>query len=133
MIGAIPLNVTTPAMFSINSTYDFHSKGTRSGLVIGLPSNHRLIGASVSHNLTLSLGKGYKSQSIEMKAYNDFSKFDFPIKITAKNDDDDGASESTIVIIIIVLCAIVFVFFLFYIFSIARKKKPTEERESLLT
>lgn len=94
--------------------------------------DHRLIGASVSHNLTLSLGKGYKSQEINLKAYNDFSKFDFPIKITAKNEDDDS-EESTIVIIIIVLCAIVFVFFLFYIFSIAKKKKPTEERESLLT
>lgn len=40
MIGAIPLNVTSAAMFSINSTYDFHSNGTRSGIVIGLPSSH---------------------------------------------------------------------------------------------
>ena len=39
MIGAIPLNVTTSAMFSINSTYDFHSNGSRSGIVIGLPSS----------------------------------------------------------------------------------------------
>lgn len=37
MIGAIPLNETTPAGFAINSTYDFHSNGTRSGIVISLP------------------------------------------------------------------------------------------------
>jgi phosphotransferase system glucose/maltose/N-acetylglucosamine-specific IIC component len=91
-----------------------------------------LIGASIAHNLTLSLTKGYKTQDISIKAFNDFSSFNFTASVTAKPDDD--SSESTIIIIIIILCAIVFVFFLFYIFSIARKKKqPTEERESLIT
>jgi hypothetical protein len=37
MIGAIPLNDTTAASFAINSTYDFHSNGTRSGIVVSLP------------------------------------------------------------------------------------------------
>lgn len=93
---------------------------------------HRLIGASIAHNLTLSLKKGYKSQTIAIKAYNDFSTYDFNATITAKDDDNDN-QESVIVIIIIVLCAIVFVFFLFYIFSIAKKKQPSEQRESLMT
>jgi hypothetical protein len=37
IISAIPLDTTTAAMFAINTTYDFHSNGTRSGIVISLP------------------------------------------------------------------------------------------------
>ncbi len=37
MIGAIPLNETSPAMFAINTTYDFASNGTRSGIVVSIP------------------------------------------------------------------------------------------------
>lgn len=37
MIGAIPLNDTTAANFAINTTFDFHSNGTRSGIVVSLP------------------------------------------------------------------------------------------------
>jgi hypothetical protein len=36
--AGIPLNTTTSTNFAINTTYDFHSNGTRSGVVIGLPS-----------------------------------------------------------------------------------------------
>ena len=39
MVGAIPLNDTTAANFAINTTYDFHSNGTRSGIVVSLPSS----------------------------------------------------------------------------------------------
>lgn len=139
LISAIPINTTNPVSFAINSTYDFHTNGTRSGIVIGQPfsiyplySAHELYGASIAHNLTLSLTKGYKSQDIQIKAFNDFSAFNFNATVQARPDDD--SSDSVIIIIIIVLCAIVFVFFLFYIFSIARKKQPVvEERESLIT
>jgi hypothetical protein len=139
MIGAIPLNDTTPAMFAINTTYDFHANGTRSGIVVSIPTStvwfnigHRLIGASISHNITLSLIKGYKTQDINIKAYNDFKNFQFNATVVAQSDDT--SEESVIIIIIIILSAIVFVFFLFYIFSIARKRRqPIEERESLIT
>lgn len=77
------------------------------------------------------MAKGYQTQDIQIKAYNDFSNFVFNATITAEPDNNE---ESIIIIIIIILCAIVFVFFLFYIFSIAKKKRPVEEqRESLLT
>jgi hypothetical protein len=38
MMAGIPLNTTTPAVYSINTTYDFRTNGTRSGVVIGVPS-----------------------------------------------------------------------------------------------
>jgi len=82
--------------------------------------------------LTLQLTKGYQTQDIGIKAYNDFSNFVFNATIVAEPDD---GSEESLIIIIIILCAIVFVFFLFYIFSIAKKRRPAvdEQRESLLT
>ena len=83
--------------------------------------------------MTLQLTKGYQTQDISIKAYNDFSNFVFNATIVA--EPEDGSEESLIIIIIIILCAIVFVFFLFYIFSIAKKRRPAldEQRESLLT
>lgn len=38
MIAGIRLNTTTPAIYAINTTYDFRTNGTRSGVVIGIPS-----------------------------------------------------------------------------------------------
>lgn len=38
MIAGIPLNTTTAATYAINTTYDFRTNGTRSGVVIGIPS-----------------------------------------------------------------------------------------------
>ena len=38
MIAGIKLNTTTPAIYAINTTYDFGTNGTRSGVVIGIPS-----------------------------------------------------------------------------------------------
>jgi hypothetical protein len=38
MIAGIRLNSTTPAIYSINTTYDFGTNGTRSGIVIGIPT-----------------------------------------------------------------------------------------------
>lgn len=123
MIGAVPLNDTSAAVFAINTTFDFHSNGTRSGIVVSMPESHRLIGASIAHNLTLSLVSGYQTQDIEIKAYNDFSNYVFNATLIAVPDDNN--SDNVIIIIIIILCAIVFVFFLFYIFSIAKKKRRT--------
>ena len=37
MVAGIPLNVTSHAIFALNTTYDFQSNGTRSGLVLGIP------------------------------------------------------------------------------------------------
>ena len=37
-MAGIPLNTTTPAVYAINTTYDFRTNGTRSGVVIGVPS-----------------------------------------------------------------------------------------------
>jgi hypothetical protein len=87
-----------------------------------------LIGASVSRNLTLSLGSGYADQNVKIIAYNDFSAFNFSATLKADNSGDDDANH-TVIIIVIILCAIVFVFFVFYIISIVkRKKQPIEER-----
>ncbi len=87
-----------------------------------------MIGASISHNITLSLTKGYKTQDIRINAYNDFKNFEFNATVVAQ-PDDNSSEESVIIIIIIILSAIVFVFFLFYIFSIAKKRRqPVEER-----
>ena len=38
MVAGIPINVTNHATFALNTTYDFHSNGTRSGLVVGIPT-----------------------------------------------------------------------------------------------
>jgi hypothetical protein len=88
--------------------------------------------ASISHNLTLSLYSGYKTQPVTLQAYNDFSKYEFTAQVIYTPDDDDK-SKDAMVIIIIVLCAIVFVFFVFYICAVIRRKKPIEQRESLMT
>jgi hypothetical protein len=37
MIASVPLNTTSGSVFSLNTTYDFHTNGTRSGIVITLP------------------------------------------------------------------------------------------------
>ena len=37
MTAGIPFNTTIPAIYAINTTYDFHTNGTRSGIVVGLP------------------------------------------------------------------------------------------------
>jgi hypothetical protein len=37
IISAIPINSSTLANFALNTTYDFHTNGTRSGIVVGLP------------------------------------------------------------------------------------------------
>ena len=36
MVGAIPINTSTPVGYTINTTYDFSSNGTRSGIVVSL-------------------------------------------------------------------------------------------------
>jgi hypothetical protein len=36
MLAGIPLNTTYPAGYAINTTYDFVSNGTRSGIVINV-------------------------------------------------------------------------------------------------
>jgi hypothetical protein len=92
-----------------------------------------MIGASIAHNLSLSLLEGYKTQTINITAYNDFSTFNFTASITARNDDDTS-ENNTIIIIIIVFSCIIFVFIVFYIVNVVkRKRQPVEERESLLT
>ena len=135
IVGAIPLNTSTPANFAINTTYDFETNGSRSGIVVGLPSVEyapRLLSASLSHNLTLSIKGGYVDQDLSIVAYNDYSAFNF--KASLKSSGDSSDSNSTIIIIVIVLCAIVFVFFLFYIISVVKRKRvPEEQRETLIT
>jgi len=89
MIGSVPLNTTIPAGFAINTTYDFHSNGTRSGIVLIVPINQfqkKLVGASIAHNLTLSLAEGYKDQTIDIMAFNDFSNFTFSAVITKESE-----------------------------------------------
>lgn len=43
MIGAVPLNTLTRAGFSLNTTYDFHTNGTRSGILITVPTTNGTI------------------------------------------------------------------------------------------
>jgi hypothetical protein len=85
MLAGIRLNTTYAAGYALNTTYDFHSNGSRFGIVINIApdsaSTPRLVGASISHNLTLSLDQGYKSQAIDIKAYNDFSSSTFTVSI----------------------------------------------------
>lgn len=38
MVAGLPLNTASVANFAINTTYDFHTNGTRSGVVIGIPT-----------------------------------------------------------------------------------------------
>lgn len=52
MVAGIPLNTSSVANFALNTTYDFHSNGTRSGLVIGLPVGNHL--SIQDHTLALS-------------------------------------------------------------------------------
>jgi len=40
MVGAIPINTTTAAGYTINTTYDFHSNGTRTGIVINIAAGN---------------------------------------------------------------------------------------------
>lgn len=83
MLAGIPLNVSTQATFAINTTYDFTTNGTRSGIVIGVPIGQypRLIEASIAHNLTLDISQGFANQTLKIKAFNDFSAFDFEAQL----------------------------------------------------
>lgn len=74
--------------------------------------------ASVGVNLSLVLTGDYISQTIRLKAYNDFSLFEFAVDVTA---EDNG--NQTILIVIIVLSVIVVIFFGFYIFTVVKKRK----------
>lgn len=38
ILAGIPLNTTSNINFALNTTYDFHTNGTRSGLVVGIPT-----------------------------------------------------------------------------------------------
>ena len=56
MTAGIHLNVTTQATFAINTTYDFRTNGTRSGMVIGLPTGtFSFIQVSIRGSLKLLL------------------------------------------------------------------------------
>jgi hypothetical protein len=79
MMAGIPIDSDITANFAINTTYDFRTNGTRSGVVIGLPSGQfpRMIEASISHNLTIQLAPTFANQTLKVKAYNDFNTFEF--------------------------------------------------------
>ena len=42
-----------------------------------------MVTASIAHNMTLSLGKGFHSQEIKLIAYNDFSEHHFNVELTS--------------------------------------------------
>lgn len=77
MVAGIPINVTNHANFALNTTYDFHTNGSRSGLVVGIPTGQypHLYEASIAHNLSLVIKEGFANQTINVKAYNDFSAY----------------------------------------------------------
>jgi hypothetical protein len=43
MMAGIPIDSDVSANFAINTTYDFRTNGTRSGVVIGLPTGNSCI------------------------------------------------------------------------------------------
>ena len=43
MVAGIPINVTNHANFALNTTYDFHTNGSRSGLVVGIPTGKFIV------------------------------------------------------------------------------------------
>lgn len=56
MLGAVRHNKTAPLIFAFNTTYDFHTNGTRIGLVVTNPydvSGRNMQELSLSRNLTL--------------------------------------------------------------------------------
>lgn len=56
MLGGLQHNDTEPLMFAFNTTYDFRTNGTRTGLVVTTPNtnkNFQMWEESLSRNLTL--------------------------------------------------------------------------------
>lgn len=84
MLGAARFHKTDKLMFSFNTTYDFRTNGTRTGLVITCPSdiqNLDMWEESISRNLTLELKKDFKVQDITLTAFSDFESKTFKMHL----------------------------------------------------
>lgn len=80
MIGAFRFNKTTPLMFAFNTTYDIHTNGTRTGMVVTNPydaPNKNMYELSLSKNLTISVKKDFKDQVITLTPWSDFDSKTF--------------------------------------------------------
>ena len=77
MLGAFTRNRTEQPMFSFNTTYDIHSNGTRTGLVVTFPYeiqhvDKNMYETSLSKNLTAHLAADVGTQTLTFIPYNDF-------------------------------------------------------------
>lgn len=91
MIGAVRHNKTAPLMFAFNTTYDFHTNGTRTGLVVTNPydaPNRNMRELSISRNLTIEVKKDFKDQTITLIPFSDFDVKSFEIKLINNGGDD---------------------------------------------
>ena len=135
MLGAFRNNRTTPLVFAFNTTYDFHSNGTREGLIVSSPfdsNSKNMYEMSLSRNLTAELKSDFKDQTLTFIPYSDFAVKSFSVPLVNHEEDD----EKMLAIIIIVLAGLITIGFAIYICILIKNKKKQqhhEERRSLLT
>lgn len=127
MIGAVRHNKTAPVMFAFNTTYDFHTNGTRTGLIVTNPydaPNKNMIELSLGRNLTIEVKKDFKDQTITLIPFSDFDVKSFEIRLI--NNGDDLKNE-IILIIIIALAVLITIGFGVYIFFLIKNKKKQKD------
>ena len=135
MLGAFRNNRTTPLVFAFNTTYDFHSNGTREGLIVTSPfdsTSKNMFELSLSRNLTAELKPDFADQTLTFIPFSDFAVKSFSLPLVNHEEDD----EKMLAIIIIILAGLITVGFAIYICMLIKNKKKKqqhEERRSLLT
>jgi hypothetical protein len=138
MLGAFRGNKTNPFIFAFNTTYDWHTNGTRIGLIVTNPYEapaRNMYELSISRNLTIEVKKNFKSQDITLIPFNDFEVRTFKMKLVDNGDDHDKEEETIIITVVIILAVLITVGFTIYIFCLVKSKKSKDdgERRSLLT
>ena len=83
MIGGFRFNKTTDVIFGFNRTYDVHSNGTRTGLVVTshFTDNRQMFEVSLSKNLTAHLDRDFSNQELNIVAFSDYNSYGFSITL----------------------------------------------------
>ena len=82
-MGGFIYNKTDDIHFGFNRTYDRHSNGTRTGLVVSnsFLSGREMFELSLSLNLTAHLDRDFKNQELTFTAFSDFNSYNFTINL----------------------------------------------------
>ena len=127
MLGAFRSNKTTPLVFAFNTTYDFHSNGTRHGLIVTSPFDaprENMYELSLAKNLTAELKGDFDDQTLTFIPYNDFDRKTFEMVLHRGGAIDD---EGILALIIIVLAVLITIGFAVYICLLIKNKKKIQK------